>query len=61
MRSEERMESLLQKFQVSTMESMEKVMKQTNATILQSVGVQLQGMNTTIEKCKKIAKTNTTE
>ena len=44
------MESILQKFQVNTMECMEKVMKQTNETILQSVGVQLQAMNTTIEK-----------
>ena len=36
------------------------VMKK-NETILQSVGVQLQGMNTTIDKRKKIAETNTTE
>ena len=40
-RSEENSQSLLQKFQVNTMEKMEKVMQKTNETILQSVGVQL--------------------
>ena len=60
-RSEENSQSLLQKFQVNTMEKMEKVMQKTNETILQSVGVQLQGRNTTLEKAKKIARTRTTE
>ena len=43
-------ESLLHKFQVNTMDNMEKVMKQPKETIQQSVRFQLQGMNTTIEK-----------
>ena len=43
-----KMESLLLEFQVNTMEKMEKVMQETNET--QSVGVQLQGMNTTVGK-----------
>ena len=38
-----------------------KVMEKSNEAVLQSVGVQLQRMNTTIEKRKKMAKTNTTE
>ena len=37
-RSEEKVERLLQKLQTNTMENLEKVMKQTNETILQSVG-----------------------
>ena len=40
-RSEEKTESLLQKFQINTMENMENMTKQTNETILQSVGLQL--------------------
>ena len=55
------MESLLQKFPTNTMENMEKEMKQTNEPILQSVGLQLQGMNRTIEKWKKTATTGTAE
>ena len=47
------MESLLQKFQTNTMVTMEKVMKETNETILQSVGSQLQGMNMAIENMKE--------
>ena len=48
--SEEKVGSPLQKFQTITMETLEKVMKQTNETILQSVGLQLQEMNKTIGK-----------
>ena len=46
------METLLQKFQTNTMEKMQLMTKQTNETMLQSVGSQLQGMITTIEKVK---------
>ena len=38
-----------------------KEMKQPNEPILQSVGLQLQGMNRTIEKWKKTATTGTAE
>ena len=41
------------------MKNMDKEMKQTNETILQSVGLQLQGMNRTIEKWKKTVMTGT--
>ena len=51
-RSEETMENLRQKFRTNTMANMQLVTKQTNETILQSVGSQLQGMNTTDEKMK---------
>ena len=36
------------------MENMEKEMKQTNEPILQSVGLQLQGMNRTNEKMEEV-------
>ena len=52
-RPEEIMENLLEKFQTKTMENMQWMAKQTNDTILQSVGSQLRGMSTTIEKMKK--------
>ena len=42
-RSEEKVESPVQTFRVNTMQNMEEVMKQTNETILQSVGLQPQG------------------
>ena len=58
-RSEEEVESLLQRFPTNTMENMEKEMKQTNETTLQSVGLQLQEMNRTIEKWKKTVMTGT--
>ena len=51
-RSEEFMETLQHKFQINTMEKMQSMTKQTNKTILQSVGSQRQGTNTTIEKMK---------
>ena len=51
-RSEELVETPLQKCQTNTMEKMQLMTKQTNEKILQSVGSQLQGMTTTIEKCK---------
>ena len=47
------MESLLQKFPTNTMENIEKEMKQTNEPLLQSVGLQLQGMNRTIGKMEE--------
>ena len=50
--SDDLMETLLQKFQTNTMEKMQLMTKPTNETILQSVGSQLQGMNTTIENMK---------
>ena len=52
-RSEEKVESLLQKFKMNTMENMQKIASQTNETILQSVGLELQGMNMTIGKLKE--------
>ena len=51
-RSEDVMESLMQKFQTNTMESMQFLTHQTNEA-LQSVGLQLRGANTNIDKLKE--------
>ena len=48
-----KMESLLQKFQIDTMENLQKMTKQTDETILQSVGLPLQGISTTYPKTKE--------
>ena len=48
-----KVESLLQKFQMNTMENMQKMANPTNETMLQSVGLQLQGTNMTIEQMKE--------
>ena len=50
MRSEEKMESLLRKFQMNPTERMEMVMKQSNEAILRPVGVQLQGTKRQFKK-----------
>ena len=52
-KSDERMETLMHSFQTNTMERMEAMMRLSNETMLQQVGVQLRGMNTTIEKMKE--------
>ena len=56
-RSEEKTESLLQRFQMNTMESIEKMMKQTNDTSR----IATTRKNTTMEKIKKTVTTNTAE